>query len=86
MELPDYNCVCCISPTEETLEHLFLHCPFAQNCWASLNLTIGHNNPFATLEQNKAQLNVTFFMDVIIVMSWCLHKHLASVTSNLNLS
>ena len=72
MELPDYNCVHCNTPTEETLEHLFLHCPFAHNCWASINLFVGNSNPFVTLEQFRDQLNVPFFMDVIIVMSWCI--------------
>ena len=55
MVLPDYNCVFCINPPAETTEHLFLHCTFAQSCWPSLNLLVGHHNPFTILEQFKAQ-------------------------------
>ena len=70
MELPAYNCVCCPLMVDESLVHLFLHCPFAQSCWNGLGLIIGHNNPFITLEQLKDQLNLPFFMEIIVVMSW----------------
>jgi len=30
------------------------------------------DDPFVTLESLKLQLEVSFFMDVIIVMSWCI--------------
>jgi hypothetical protein len=30
------------------------------------------NDPFQTLEQFRAQLVVLFFMDVIIIISWCI--------------
>ena len=33
---------------------------------------INQDDPFATLDQFRAQLNVAFFMDIIIVMSWCI--------------
>jgi len=38
----------------------------------SLGLIVGQNDPFATLDQLKIQLSVPFFMDIIIVMSWCI--------------
>lgn len=38
MILDDYNCVGCGSAHEELVEHLFLKCPFAVQCWALLNL------------------------------------------------
>ena len=38
MHLDDYNCVLSASPLEETVVHMFLSCPFAQVCWASLDL------------------------------------------------
>jgi hypothetical protein len=28
-----YDCVCTNCPLEETLEHLFWNCPFAEICW-----------------------------------------------------
>jgi hypothetical protein len=36
--LPSFDCVLCQAAPEETVEHLFLHCPFAQSCWALLQL------------------------------------------------
>jgi hypothetical protein len=38
MQLQSYNCELCNKGAEETLEHLFLQCPFAQDCWGMLNL------------------------------------------------
>jgi len=69
MFLPAYSCTLA---ADETLEHLFIHCSFAQGCWASIGLHVGHDGPFDTLEQLKVQLGVPFFMDIIIVMSWCI--------------
>lgn len=36
--LPSYDCVLCAAPTEQTLQHLFLTCPFAQLCWNLIHL------------------------------------------------
>jgi hypothetical protein len=58
--------------TCKTLEHLLLHCPFAINCWKLLHLHIVQGDPFAILQAFRAQLNKTFFMDIIILMSWCI--------------
>ena len=33
MELQDYNYVLCNGLIEESLCHLFIHCPFATSCW-----------------------------------------------------
>ena len=33
MVLENCNCVLCSSQVEESLEHLFFHCPFAASCW-----------------------------------------------------
>lgn len=63
--------VLCTQPTEETLEHLFLKCDFAQACWLSLNLSVDTEvEPFVTLECFKQQLGVPFYMEIIILMSW----------------
>ena len=72
MELPDYNCVCCLQMVEESLTHLFIHCPFAHACWASIGLMVGQDDPFTTLEQLKNQLGVPFFVEVIVLMCWCI--------------
>jgi hypothetical protein len=72
MVLPSYSCVLCSLQLEETLEHLFLECPFAQASWGILNLTIPQGSHFEVLESFRLQLNVNFFMDIIIMLSWCI--------------
>jgi hypothetical protein len=43
MQVQSYNCELCQLATEETLNHLFLECPFARSCW---NTGIGLSNRF----------------------------------------
>ena len=38
MKLESYNYVLCHLDTEESLNHLFLECPFALSCWNMLGL------------------------------------------------
>ena len=70
MALPSYSCVCCNASVEESLAHLFLHCPFAQGCWSAIGLNVGILDPFIALESLRIQLNVPFFMEIIILMCW----------------
>jgi hypothetical protein len=71
MALEDYNCVLCSHQTEETLEHLFLICPFAEACWATLGIYIPqHDDIFAVLDNVKVMLNMSFYMEIIITMAW----------------
>ena len=72
MNLPDYSCVTCLAAIEESLEHLFIHCPFVISCWDAIGIQIGFDDPFTTLEQLKLQLGVPFFMEIIILMNWCI--------------
>ena len=72
MQLPSFNCVCCPSNIEESLKHLFLQCNFAQSCWATLDLQVVTHNPFAAFGQFKLQLHVSFYMEIIIIMCWCI--------------
>lgn len=71
MHLPSFNCVLCSLGLEDTVDHLFLECPFAKNCWSLVGLTIV-NTPdmFQRFESLKQQLNVKFFMEVIIILCW----------------
>jgi hypothetical protein len=48
--LPSYNFVLCTSSVEKTVEHLFLHCPFARSCWSLFNLTIIQADTFQILD------------------------------------
>jgi hypothetical protein len=52
MVLDDYTCAVCKSGSMETLNHLFLQCNFAAQCWATLNLVRNvESDPFNI--QNK---------------------------------
>jgi hypothetical protein len=56
---------------EETVAHLFLQCDFAKACWNLVGLNIPHlQDPFQILEDLRAQLNVLFFMEIIIILCW----------------
>lgn len=67
---PSYDCVLCQQQLEETLQHLFLSCPFTIGCWGFLHLAITTAEPFGALQSFKAQLDMDFFMDIIIILSW----------------
>jgi hypothetical protein len=72
MVLPDYTCVCCVDSEEESMADLFINCSFSQACWAFIGLLVGAADPFDTLMDLKDQLGVPFFMEVIIILSWCI--------------
>ena len=38
MELENYNRVLCNDQAKETIDHLFIDCPFALEAWQSINL------------------------------------------------
>nr|TKW01980.1 hypothetical protein SEVIR_8G214200v2 [Setaria viridis] len=73
MELPSYSCVLCMHNIEETLFHLLLECPFAQECWINISLFADlTEEPYNILNSFRIQLQVNFFMEVIVLMSWCI--------------
>jgi uncharacterized protein YfaT (DUF1175 family) len=45
-------------------------CPFALNCWHLLQLAVPQGDPFDIILSYRSQLNVVFFMDIVILMSW----------------
>jgi hypothetical protein len=61
MALPSFECVLCSLQVDETLEHLFLECSFAQAAWGLLNLNLPLGPLFEILESFKVQLGVNFF-------------------------
>jgi hypothetical protein len=70
MHLDSYNCVLCPLLTEGTVEHLFLGCQFAKECWALIGITILDNQDiFSAIEQVRAQSHPNFLM-VAILMCW----------------
>lgn len=71
MHLADYSCVLCDSKEDESVEHLFLRCPFALECWQILLLHIPQIlTPFQILDDLKQQIQKPFFMEIIILMVW----------------
>lgn len=61
MDLECYICVLCPMSTEESLLHLFLHCPFAMSCWNLLGLAnIIQADLFQTLSAFKQQIHRPF--------------------------
>ncbi|OQU84613.1 hypothetical protein SORBI_3004G087750 [Sorghum bicolor] len=69
MPIPSTNCVLCSLQFEETVDHLFMECSFARNCWSLLGLVIiSEPDILRRLQSLKTQLNVSFFMEVIILL------------------
>jgi hypothetical protein len=72
MPLPSYNCILCALDHEETLEHLFLQCPFAISCWLFLQVNCPNSwnqisDVFVDFQQ---QLHVPFFMEIVVLFCW----------------
>jgi hypothetical protein len=62
--------VLCLENTKETLVHLFHHCLFAKACWQTIQVQVPISlHPYLVLESFKGQLNVSFFMEIIILKS-----------------
>jgi hypothetical protein len=75
MALQDYSCVLCTNGLSESSIHLFIQCPFAIQCWGWLNIQIDTSlDPFQALQSFRDQLNVPFFMEIIILMCWTIWK------------
>lgn len=70
LQLASFNCVLCANDSE-TVEHLFLDCGLAKACWSLIGVIVNNSiNPFQIFEDFRRQLNVPFFMEIIIIMSW----------------
>ena len=75
MTLDSYNCEICLTGEEETVQHLFWSCPFAQQCWGILNLQmIQAGQTVDNVLAIKGQMNSQFFMIAIILMCWTICK------------
>jgi hypothetical protein len=67
--------VLCNGSIEESLIHLFFDCPFATQCWAWINVQVDQSaDPIQNLDNFKVQLQVPFFMEIIVLMSWTIWK------------
>jgi len=88
MTLDSYTCETCLTGEEETVQHLFWGCPFAQQCWGMLNLqTIQTGGTSENVLAIKDQMNNQFFMIAIIRMCWTIWRarnELIQVKENLS--
>ncbi|GJN32254.1 hypothetical protein PR202_gb20745 [Eleusine coracana subsp. coracana] len=73
MILHSYTCELCILQREETLRHLFLRCNFAKSCWQSIGVSFPNTMfPTRVVSHVKRSLQLPFYMEIIIIMSWCI--------------
>lgn len=71
MHLESYNCVLCLQNTEETCQHLFLRCPFANQCWQLIHIDIPLNVDFLEIaDYFKDRLHTQFLMAAVVLMCW----------------
>lgn len=71
MELETFTCDLCILQKLETVTHMFLRCNFAKACWASIGAAVITTRPLLSIfKLIKLKLQVPFFMEIIILMSW----------------
>ncbi|PUZ51760.1 hypothetical protein GQ55_6G215300 [Panicum hallii var. hallii] len=79
MALPSYDCVLCTASVEETLEHLFLPCPFATACWGCRGLLGLHLPPqadiFEVIDSFKIQLHTPIFMNIVTLLCWSISRN-----------
>ena len=67
MVLDSYECEFCNSGQEETLEHLFLRCPFATACWNLIHLhVLPQISIFKAIDSFKEQLHAPSSLEIII--------------------
>ena len=66
-----YDCALFTNNSEETLEHLFLHCPFDVACWGLVDLQVPHQaDIFLAVDSFKSQLHTPHFMNIVILLCW----------------
>jgi hypothetical protein len=71
MHLAEYHCVLCHQAIDEDLLHLFFHCPFSIACWYTLRVLVPNSDDTCSIiESFRNQLNLPFFMEIIITMCW----------------
>ena len=78
--LDDYNCVLCQQGLEETLEHLFISCPFSIQCWQALGISWDPSLALTEMiMQARNQFGLAIFREVAIVAAWCIWTHMNSI-------
>jgi hypothetical protein len=71
MVLDSYTCDMCIFQRLETSAHLILRCNFAKACWASIGVSVATTTTVPHIfNRMRRQLQVSFFMEILILMAW----------------
>ena len=71
----NYSCLLCNSAPEETVEHLFFHCPFSRECWSELGFSWGPaNNRLTMVSFGKDNWNAPLFMEIFTTAAWSIWK------------
>ncbi|XP_073354904.1 uncharacterized protein [Aegilops tauschii subsp. strangulata] len=71
----NYACLLCNQPPEETVEHLFFHCPFSVQCWAKLGITWpSYDNRLRLIHAGKQQWSQPLFLDIFMLSAWSIWK------------
>lgn len=62
MQLPDYTCALCNAGVEEDYFHVFFHCNFSQQCWATIHIIWDFSlNPLNMIIKAKDDFNTPIF-------------------------
>jgi hypothetical protein len=71
----DVLCVLCDTGLEEDIDHLFFECPFATQCWNTINFTWDTSLPLMErLVAANSLHNLDFFAEATIIAAWELWK------------
>jgi hypothetical protein len=65
----------CATGEHEIIDHLFFDCPFAQECWASIN--ISWDVSLELLDRfihARSVQNIPFFTEAVLIATWELWK------------
>ena len=71
----DNLCVLCDTGEEETIDHLFFTCPFAVQCWSSINFNWDNQLSLEDrLTHARSTHNLPFFTEATMIAAWELWK------------
>jgi len=73
MQLQSINCALCQGTVEETIEHLFLSCPFSAQCWNLVSVDIeNQTDMLQAVYSIKTQVSSPFFFELTVLMTWAI--------------
>ncbi|GJN13307.1 hypothetical protein PR202_ga31663 [Eleusine coracana subsp. coracana] len=85
LEGNNYNCVLCPHQSEETIFHLFIECPFSQECWRHLGIQWATGVGFyPMMDQAKEQAPHPFFMEIFTLAAWQICNGITSYSTGLH--